>query len=178
VPIAPGATCLLLYQFIPQALGSRWATVVVESNAGSGATYVDGVGVANANLGVEIEYSPGTAMNGKPLTYTYVLRNWGPSAAAGTVLRGYLHSSETFSSLKAPSDFACTTPPVGKSGVVTCTAKGDYAYADGQNTRSFQVVVKVAGKGPYYTDSATVGATTLDAYPGNNASRVVVPVGK
>jgi hypothetical protein len=69
--------------------------------------------------------------------------------------------------------FACTNPPIGGTGTITCTAS---TLASGAST-SFTVVVHVNSAGSF-SNTASVGSTTPDPNTANNTSNVNTAVSK
>ncbi|HEV7485472.1 MAG TPA: IPTL-CTERM sorting domain-containing protein [Thermoanaerobaculia bacterium] len=108
--------------------------------------------------------------SGPFITYTFGLTNAGPSAAANVVFTDTLPSSLLFQSITAPPGFTCTTPPVGTSGTITCTAT---SFANG-GTGTFTIVTTAApGTTGPITNGAGVSSSTSDPNSGN--SSVVAP---
>ncbi|MEA2344659.1 MAG: trimeric autotransporter adhesin [Thermoanaerobaculia bacterium] len=115
----------------------------------------------SADLG--LTGSSGT--NGGSITYTFGLTNGGPSNATTVVFTDTLPSSLRFQSITAPPGFVCTTPPVGTSGTITCTAP---TFANGA-TGTFTLVTTAApGTTGPITNSAGVSSATSDPNPGNS----------
>ncbi len=72
-----------------------------------------------ANLSV-IQQGPTSIQPGETLTYTLVLTNQGPDPAISPQLTNTLPASATFATLSNPAGWACTTPPVGETGLLGC----------------------------------------------------------
>ena len=122
----------------------------------------------SADLGL----TGGASSSGPFITYTFGLTNGGPSGATGVVFTDTLPSSLLFQSITAPPGFVCTTPPVGSSGTITCTAP---SFANGA-TGTFTIVTTAApGTTGPITNSAGVSSGTSDPNPGNS-SFVAPPV--
>jgi len=110
--------------------------------------------------------------NGAFITYTFGLTNGGPSNATTVVFTDTLPSSLQFQSITAPPGFVCTTPPVGTTGTITCTAP---SFANGA-TGTFTLVTTAApGTTGPITNSAGVSSATSDPNSGNS-SFVAPPV--
>jgi len=126
----------------------------------------------SADLGLN-----GTAgANGGSITYTFNLTNGGPSAAANVVFTDTLPSSLLFQSITPPAGFNCTTPTVGTTGTITCTAP---SFANG-GTGTFTLVTTAApGATGNINNSASVSSATSDPNSGNSsfaAPPVTAPV--
>jgi len=103
--------------------------------------------------------------NGAFITYTFNLTNGGPSAAANVVFTDTLPSSLLFQSITPPPGFSCTTPPVGTTGTITCTAS---SFANG-GTGTFTLVTTPApGTTGNINNSAGVSSATSDPNSGNS----------
>jgi uncharacterized repeat protein (TIGR01451 family) len=75
-----------------------------------------------ADLGVVKTVSANTVAPGGTITWTIVGTNYGPATSTGFVLADQLPAGVSFVSATAESPLTCTTPPIGSSGAVTCTA--------------------------------------------------------
>jgi uncharacterized delta-60 repeat protein/uncharacterized repeat protein (TIGR01451 family) len=75
----------------------------------------------SADLTVAKSGSPNPVIAGQEITYTITLINNGPDAAANVTLSDPTPPGTTFQSLASPPGWSCTTPPVGKTGTVTCS---------------------------------------------------------
>ncbi len=119
-----------------------------------------------ADLQVTKTDSPDPVVPGTALTYTLVVRNNGPSAAANVVSRDPLPTGTAFTSIASPG-MSCTTPSVGAAGDVVCTVA---ALAAGAST-TVTLVVQVAPTlldGAVITNAAAVRSDTPDLVPANN----------
>ena len=115
----------------------------------------------SADLGL----TGGASSSGPFITYTFGLTNGGPSGATGVVFTDTLPPSLLFQSITAPPGFVCTTPPVGSSGTITCTAP---SFPNG-GTGTFTLVTTAApGTTGPITNSAGVSSGTSDPNPGNS----------
>src|SRR3954469_23552008 len=113
----------------------------------------------------DLSMTGGVATNGGFITYTFNLTNGGPSAAANVVFTDTLPSSLLFQSITAPG-FNCTTPPVGTTGTVSCTAA---SLANG-GTATFTLVTTAApGTTGNINNSAGVSSATSDPNSGNSS---------
>jgi uncharacterized repeat protein (TIGR01451 family) len=106
------------------------------------------------------------APQGSTIIYTITVTNNGPSAASTVTMTDALPASLLFQSIAAPAGFNCTTPSVGVTGTITCTAA---TLANGASA-VFTLGVKVS---PTATGSivngASVGSATSDPNPGNSS---------
>ncbi|MEA2336578.1 MAG: uncharacterized protein QOE82_585, partial [Thermoanaerobaculia bacterium] len=114
----------------------------------------------------DLSLTGGVNSNGGLITYTFTLTNGGPNAAANVVFTDILPSSLLFQSITAPG-FNCTTPPVGTTGTITCTAA---SFANG-GTGTFTIVTTAAsGTTGNITNGASVTSATSDPNAGNSTT--------
>jgi uncharacterized repeat protein (TIGR01451 family) len=126
-------------------------------NNSQGSTFVAG----SADLGL----TGGVGTNGALITYTFTLTNAGPNAASNVVFTDNLPASLLFQSINAPG-FACTTPPAGTTGTVSCTA----ASLGNGGTATFTLVTTAApGTTGNINNSAGVSSATSDPNSGNSS---------
>ena len=118
------------------------------------------------------------ATNGN-IGYALGVTNNGPTGASNVQLDAAIPAATTFVSLSAPGGWSCTSPAVGATGPVTCTATTLAA----SEAASFTLVVKVdwcAGNGTTIVGSASASTSTSDPSAANNfasASTTVVDSG-
>ncbi|MBV9070738.1 MAG: IPTL-CTERM sorting domain-containing protein [Acidobacteria bacterium] len=113
----------------------------------------------------DLALSGGSGTSGAFITYTFGLTNGGPSTATGVVFTDTLPPSLLFQSITAPPGFTCTTPPVGTSGTITCTAS---SFVNGA-TGTFTIVTTAApGTTGPINNSAGVSSATSDPNSGNS----------
>ncbi len=123
--------------------------------------------VTTADLSITKSTAATTAPIGTTYSYTLVVTNNGPDAAANVVLTDTLPSALLFRSITQPSPFACTTPAVGASGTITCTAA---TLANGAS-RTLTLVVEVAsGASGSIVNNAGVASDTSDGNGGNSSA--------
>ena len=99
--------------------------------------------------------------------------NGGPQAAGDVVLTLTLPTGTTFAGLliedgDEPGGFTCTPPPLGGTGVVTCTDPSVEAFGGGI---SGQLRVNIPGgaqPGVTYASTASITSSTPDPNPSNN----------
>jgi uncharacterized repeat protein (TIGR01451 family) len=132
------------------------------------------VGAANtADLSITNAASPNPVLAGNPITYTVVVTNNGPGAAANVVFSEAIPANTTFVSVTPVPAGGWTCNVV--AGTLTCS---NPAMAAGAST-TFTVVVNVnAGTiaGTVISDTANVSSTTTDPNPNNNSATVNVVV--
>jgi uncharacterized repeat protein (TIGR01451 family) len=138
------------------------------------ATATTTVGAA-ADLSVTKLDTPDPVTAGTNLTYTITVNNAGPSNAVTVNLTDTLPAGTTFVSLSSPAGWSCTTPAIGATGTVSCSA-ATLAAGNG----AFTLVVAVAPgvvPGTVITNTASVTSTTTDTNPGNNSGTATTSVG-
>jgi uncharacterized repeat protein (TIGR01451 family) len=118
----------------------------------------------------------GTATpNGSTITYVFTVTNSGPDGAVNPVFTDALPSSLLFQSFTAPG-WACTTPAVGTTGTISCTAA---SLASG-GTGTITIVTTVApGTTGMINNGAGVSSGTSDPNGGNSttsAPSIAAPV--
>lgn len=121
----------------------------------------------SADLAMSNTPSASNVINGQPITYTLVVTNNGPSAAAGLSLSNAIPTNTTFTALTSAPGWSCTTPAVGATGTMTCTSA---SLAPGTATFSLTVTVDLGAPVTMIVDTATVTATTSDPVPGNESA--------
>ncbi len=75
-----------------------------------------------ADISAMINASPFTVPAGANLTFTVTVANGGPEVAVNPSFTMNPVSDSTFVSISAPGGWMCTTPPIGGTGPVSCTA--------------------------------------------------------
>jgi uncharacterized repeat protein (TIGR01451 family) len=164
--LAPGATCTIDMYFAPTAAGSRSATLSISDNAGTSPqqVLVGGNGSPSADVAVFITPSAATVRSGSTVTYSVVVDNNGPSAAADVTVSDALPSNAGFVSSSGAS---CTTPPAGYTGTVVWSL-GTMAASSSQ-TLTFTVTLTGKAK-TKVLDKVTVKASTHDPVTSNNTA--------
>jgi uncharacterized repeat protein (TIGR01451 family) len=121
----------------------------------------------NADMSITKSTTATSAPIGSTFSYTIVVTNNGPDAATSVVMTDTLPSSLLFRSITQPSPFTCTTPAVGATGTITCTAA---TLANGAS-RTFTLVVEVAaGASGSIVNSGSVTSAATDGNSGNSGS--------
>jgi uncharacterized repeat protein (TIGR01451 family) len=119
-----------------------------------------------ADLGITKSTASDSAAAGATLAYTITLINNGPDSASNVVVTDTLPAELLFQSIVIPAGFSCSTPAVGATGTVTCTAS---TFPNG-STANFTLVVKLTGSavGPI-NNTATATSDTDDNTSGNDS---------
>jgi uncharacterized repeat protein (TIGR01451 family) len=102
--------------------------------------------------------SPNPVAAGSNITYTQTATNIGAAAATNPTLTENTPANTTFQSISAPTGTTCTTPAVGGTGAISCTAPSAPAGSSGTVVLIVQVVGATTA-GTIITDTATVNAT-------------------
>ncbi len=128
-----------------------------------------------ADLAVAKSGSPDPVVAGQNITYTITLINNGPDAAANVTLSDPTPPGTTFQSLAAPPGWACTTPPVGKTGTVICSI----ASLAAAQPAVFTLVVQVSPlmpDGSRVDNRVMVSSATADPNSNNNHASATTSV--
>ena len=140
-----------------------------DPNGGNNGATVNVQVAGSADLSVANSASPVPVIAGNNISYTQVVTNAGPSAAASATFTESTPPNTTFFSLATvPSGWTCSTPTVGNAGTISCT---NPSFAPG--TASFPVVLAVASgtaSGTPVNDTVTVGSSTADPNSANNTA--------
>jgi uncharacterized repeat protein (TIGR01451 family) len=134
-----------------------------------------GTTTAQADLSITITDSPDPVAAGGSLTYQVVVTNGGPSDAINPSMSVLLDAALQFSTAAAPPGWTCTTPAVGASGTVACSAA---TIASGA-VASFTIVTSVrSGPGAVtLSASATTSSSTPDPNAANNSASAITAIG-
>jgi uncharacterized repeat protein (TIGR01451 family) len=133
------------------------------NSANNSATATDVVAATGqADLSMANTPSVTSTAPGSNVTYTQVITNLGPAAttAATATLTESVPANMTFQSITHPAGWTCTTPAVGGTGTITCTASAGTSIAL-NGTASFSLVMQVNASAPSGTnipDTATASA--------------------
>jgi uncharacterized repeat protein (TIGR01451 family) len=127
---------------------------------------------AQSDLGVTKSAVAAPAYRGGPVTYTIGYSASGPSTAHNATINDVLPASLTFVSIVAPG-LSCTTPTIGTTGTVTCTA---FALAPGSSgTITLNVLVDPSvAAGTTITNTATISGDVVDPNSLNDSASVDV----
>jgi len=127
-------------------------------------------GQTEADLSVTKADDPDPVSPGANLAYILTIANAGPNGAQGVWVSDDIPANTTFISLAQNSGpvFNCSTPSVGGTGTVGCSAGSLAAGA----TATFTLVVNVnanTASGTTIKNTVTVASSTSDPCPGNNS---------
>ena len=167
------ATFTITVQISPAApVGPSSNTATVSSasdpNAGNNSsTAITQIGAALADLSITKTASPGPYGTGLPVTWTIVVANAGPNAAAGVTVTDVLPAGTTYQS---------STPSGACSGTTTITCNAG-TLGVGANATFTITAALPATPGPI-TNTATVSASAANPDPnlGNNTATSTITV--
>ena len=128
-----------------------------------------------ADLSVIKKYSSDPVQSGAPFGYLLAVTNNGPETASSVVMTDTLATNTTFMSITPPAGWTCAVPPVGGSGILTCTRKSLEAFA----LDTFLVTVRIncsLETGTLLSSKATIQSSESDWNPANNSSTSTVTV--
>lgn len=133
---------------------------------------------ATPDLSVTESAAPNPVATGANITYTQTVTNNSTTVAAvGATLTQNTPAQTLFVSATPPAGWTCgTTPAVGATGAITCTATGNFNASTSVN---FTIVVSVSPEavvGSTITNSVMVSETGTDPNPGNNTAMASVNV--
>ncbi len=131
---------------------------------------------AEADLSISLLDSPDPVVAGNALTYTVNVTNNGPADALSVSVSQATPAGTTFLAVTAPPAWSCTSPPIGGSGPVTCTAP---SLADGQGA-TFSLTVSVAPGTPDGSNipaTASVSSAVTDPIVANDSAAASTIVG-
>ncbi|MGD0304994.1 MAG: hypothetical protein ABSC71_09215 [Candidatus Acidiferrales bacterium] len=130
---------------------------------------------SSADLSVTNVGTPNPVSPGGTITYTQVVTNNSKTGAVNAVFSENISQNTTFTSISAPTGWACTTPPVGSTGLITCTDP-DVA---GSSSGTFTVVTGVpaaTASGTQILNTASISSGTSDPNLTNNTASVLTLV--
>ena len=123
---------------------------------------------AQAEMTVTNTASPNPVVAGSDITYTQTATNVGSAAANTPTLSENIPANTTFVSISTPPGTTCTTPGVGGTGAVNCSAPSAPAGSSGTVTLVVQVNAGTAS-GTIITDTVNVNSTN-QAFGGNSST--------
>jgi uncharacterized repeat protein (TIGR01451 family) len=133
--------------------------------------------VQGADLSMTQAASASAVAPGGTITYSETVTNNGPNAATGAVLYQQTPSNTTFASMTPPTGWTCTSPAVGATGQVICTAAAALASATTTTAFTYAVTVGAAtAAGTTIVNSADVTSQTTDPVSSNNTTSTSVLV--
>jgi uncharacterized repeat protein (TIGR01451 family) len=121
----------------------------------------------SADLGVTKSTPTTNAAPGAAVTYTIVVTNHGPDAATSVTMTDTLPASLKFASISAPAGFSCTTPAIGSTGTITCTAA---SLANGASATFTLGATSASNASGSIANTASVSGTPNDPSSGNNGA--------
>ena len=184
-PFASGATSTLTLVVNATGTPSVSNTVTIEvpggvdpdmtDNTATAVTAVNQPAPVSADLQVTKADTPDPVAQDGQISYSIVVTNNGPdAAAAGFTLSDPLPANTTFQSLTASAGLVCTSPAQGATGLVSCTFDASFASAA---TATLTLVVNVTGTPATITNTATVAARGgVDANSANDVASAVTTV--
>jgi uncharacterized repeat protein (TIGR01451 family) len=134
-----------------------------DPNSGNNRATASTAVVPSADLSITKTGTPGTLVQGGTINYSLVVKNAGPSAAAGVVVTDPLPSGEVLSS----------ADPAGCTGTTTLTCTIGTLASGKSATITFKVTTTASGK---QTNTATVSSPTSDPNTANNSSTATTTV--
>ena len=135
------------------------SSVIDPTTANNSATAVVSVGTtAQGQMTVTNTASPNPVVAGSDITYTQTATNTGSGTANNPTITETTPPNTTFQSISAPTGTTCTTPPVGGTGTITCTAAAAPAGTSGTVTLVLQVNAGTPN-GTVINDTVTVNST-------------------
>ena len=144
------------------------ASSTSDPNSGNNSASASVLVAASAGLSVTNSGTPVPVIAGNNITYTQVVSNAGPSAAANASFTETTPVDTTFQSITAPAGWTCTSLTVGTAGTITCT---EATMAIGSGTFTFVVKVTTGtAAGTAVNDTATITSSTTDPNSGNNSA--------
>ena len=123
------------------------------------ATAITAIAATSADLSIAKTTATTAASPGVTIPYTITVNNGGPDSAANVAVTDVLPASLLFQSLTAPAGFTCTTPAIGVTGTIQCTAP---SFAGPIGTFALSVTVAPGATSGTVVNSVTVSSTTLD----------------
>ncbi|MGA8440430.1 MAG: C25 family cysteine peptidase, partial [Candidatus Sulfotelmatobacter sp.] len=146
------------------------------NSANNTATAADVVATATqADLITTNTALPTSVAAGSSVTYTQSVTNNGPLAAAAPSFTQTTPPNTNFQSITAPAGWTCTTPAVGASGTITCTATTLALNATANFTLILQVNAATAS-GTNIAETATATATNIVPNLTTNSATATVVV--
>lgn len=124
---------------------------------------------AQADLSITVVGTPDPVVAGNALTYAINVSNAGPSDAQSVSMTQSTPPGTTFAAVAAPGGWSCTSPPIGGTGPVTCTAP---VLSSGASA-AFSLTVTVAPGTPDGTSipaTANVSSATTDPNGANDSA--------
>lgn len=125
-----------------------------------------------ANLAMTNADAPDPVNSGATITYTQVLTNNGPDAAANAKITESIGSGVTFQSIAAPGGWSCTTPAAGGTGTINCS----FASLANGASALFTIVVNVTAVSGSVSNTVSGSSDASDTTPANNTATATTTV--
>lgn len=148
---------------------STASSATADPNGANNSTMTSTTVNAQADLSITVVGTPDPVVAGTALTYAIDVVNNGPSDAQSLSVSQSTPAGTTFASVIAPGGWNCTSPPIGGSGPVTCTAPTLASSA----SASFSLSVTVdpaAPDGSMIPATAIVSSATMDPNGANDSA--------
>jgi uncharacterized repeat protein (TIGR01451 family) len=118
----------------------------------------------SADLSLTKVDTPDPVGAGAALVYTITASNKGPDSADSATVEDPLPAGTTFQSLASPAGWSCTTPAVGATGTVSCSAT---SFDPGSAVFTLTVVVDPGtANGTVLSNTAAIASESVDPNPG------------
>jgi len=138
-------------------------------------TGISAIVTASADLSVDSMSGSSSVTSGTTVSFQVVISNKGPNTAHHVQLADAVPANATFASASVADPlgaFACTTPAVGTSGTINCSAAAVDSQTSGDQTTfifTFRVNNGVAA-GTVLTNTVTLSADESDPGSSNNTA--------
>jgi uncharacterized repeat protein (TIGR01451 family) len=142
------------------------------NNANNTVTVSTTYSAPSADLASTNADTPDPVSSGANITYAQTLTNNGPDTATSVVFSQILPASVGFVSFTPPAGFSCTTPAVGASGTINCTAA---SMANGAAVSS-TLVVKVLALSGTVTITTVPSSAASDPNNANTSAQAVTTI--
>jgi uncharacterized repeat protein (TIGR01451 family) len=170
------------YAFIA-VIGDTGNLYRVVAMRGPGCVATSSSALLTVNCGPDLQVltnsdSPDPVNAGDNITYTQVVRNISPTIATNPSFTQNTPADTTFVSMTPPAGWSCTTPAVGGTGAITCTADAG-TLAGNTSTGNFILALATSptlADGATITETATVSMTEVDPSPSNNTLSAVTTI--
>jgi uncharacterized repeat protein (TIGR01451 family) len=129
----------------------------------------------SADLAITNAAATSTVQSGRPMSFTKVVTNNGPSPAANVVLSDTVPEHTTFQTMTSPAGWACTTPGTGGTGALSCSVPTLAAGASATFTTTF-LNLPASPVGTVISNTASVTSATPDWNAANNAASASVTI--
>ena len=121
----------------------------------------------SADLGITKSTLTTSAAPGATVSYTIIVTNHGPDAATSVTMTDILPATLKFASISTPAGFSCSTPAIGSTGTITCTAA---SLANGATATFTLGVTSLSNAAGTIANTTSVSGTPSDPSSGNNSA--------